>query len=43
MYFDSAKARSELGYSSRPASEALERAVACFERRGLVPRRRAAS
>ena len=39
MYFDSTKAREELGHSSRPAAEALERAVACFERRGLVPRR----
>lgn len=39
MYFDSSKAREELGFESRPASEALERAVACFEKRGLVPRR----
>lgn len=39
MFFDSAKAREELGYSARPASEALERAVECFERRGLVPPR----
>jgi dihydroflavonol-4-reductase len=40
MYFDSSRAREELGYSSRPASEALARAVSCFEERGLVPRRR---
>jgi dihydroflavonol-4-reductase len=39
MWFDSGRARRELGYSSRPASEALARAVECFERRGLVPQR----
>jgi len=36
MYFSSAKARAELGYTWRPASEALADAVAWFRQRGLI-------
>jgi dihydroflavonol-4-reductase len=38
MYFSSAKARHELGYASRPASEALYDAVQWFLRRESRPR-----
>lgn len=37
MFFSSAKARVELGYRPRPASEALKDAVAYFRERGLCP------
>ena len=37
MYFDSGKARAELGYTSRPAREALARALRWFEEHGMVP------
>jgi len=40
MYFDSSRAHKELGYTTRPVSEAFERAIRCFEERGLVPKRR---
>jgi dihydroflavonol-4-reductase len=37
MFFDSAKARDELGFRSRPAAEALARAVAWFRATGHCP------
>ena len=36
MYFSSAKARSELGYRSRPAAEAIADAVAWFDSREML-------
>lgn len=36
MYFSSAKAASELGYSSRPPSQAFEDAIRWFRARGLL-------
>ena len=37
MYFTSAKARSELGYSSRPVVEALRDAIAWFRQAHMIP------
>jgi dihydroflavonol-4-reductase len=37
MFFSSEKARRELGYSPRPAREAIHSAVGYFRRRGLCP------
>jgi dihydroflavonol-4-reductase len=37
MFFSSAKAQRELGYTPRPAREAIRSAVADFRRRGLCP------
>jgi dihydroflavonol-4-reductase len=37
MYFDSAKAVSELGLPQRPARQALERAVEWFRANGYAP------
>jgi dihydroflavonol-4-reductase len=37
MYFTSAKARSELGYSSRPVVEALKDAIAWFRQAHMIP------
>ena len=37
MYFDSNRARVELGYSSRPAHEAIADALLWFRARGIVP------
>lgn len=37
MFFESSRARDELGYRSRPATEALARAVAWFRTTGLCP------
>ena len=37
MYFSSDKARRELGYSPRPASEAVRDAVAWFRAAGMAP------
>lgn len=42
MLFDDARARSELGYSSRPSPEALERSARWFVDNGYVSERRAA-
>lgn len=36
MYFDSSRARHELGYASRPASEAVADAVAWFRAHGML-------
>jgi len=36
MYFDSARAQSELGYASRPALEAIADALAWLREAGLV-------
>jgi len=36
-YFDSSKARNELGYSPRPASQALSKAVEWYRENGYVP------
>ena len=36
MYFDSSKARRELGLPQRPTSEALQRAVDWFKNNGYV-------
>lgn len=38
MYFSSAKATAELGYSSRPAAQALHDAVRWFEAQGYIKR-----
>jgi dihydroflavonol-4-reductase len=38
MYFSSAKATKELGYSSRPAAAALQDAVSWFRQRGYIKR-----
>ncbi|MGR8918763.1 MAG: hopanoid-associated sugar epimerase [Gammaproteobacteria bacterium] len=40
MFFDSARAEAELGYSARPASRAIHDALAWFENAGAIPRRR---
>lgn len=37
MYFDSSRARRELGYQSRPAGEAIADAVAWFRAQGVIP------
>ena len=37
MYFDDTRARHELGYSSRPATAALQDAVTWFRDAGIVP------
>jgi dihydroflavonol-4-reductase len=37
MFFDSAKARAELGYHAAPADEALSRAIDFFRQVGLAP------
>ena len=37
MFFSSEKARRELGYTSRPAREAIHGAVGYFRQRGLCP------
>ncbi|HEY4038449.1 MAG TPA: NAD-dependent dehydratase, partial [Burkholderiaceae bacterium] len=37
MYFSSAKARAELGYSSRPVPEALKDAIAWFRQAHMIP------
>jgi dihydroflavonol-4-reductase len=42
MFFSSAKATQELGYSARPAREAIADAVTWFRDAGMVPRARAA-
>ncbi|MCB1747410.1 MAG: NAD-dependent epimerase/dehydratase family protein [Gammaproteobacteria bacterium] len=39
MYFDCARARRELGYTSRPARAAIVDALAWFEARGMLARR----
>jgi len=36
MFFSSAKARRELGYTARPYAEALEDAVAWFRDAGMI-------
>jgi dihydroflavonol-4-reductase len=40
MFFSSAKARAALGYSPRPASEAVADAIAWFRANGMVPQAR---
>lgn len=37
MYFDSARAEAELGYTSRPARAAIEDALAWFRNNGAIP------
>jgi dihydroflavonol-4-reductase len=37
MFFSDAKARRELGYSSRPYREAIVDAIAWFRQAGYVP------
>ena len=36
MFFTSAKAKSELGYTARPVIEALKDAIAWFRQAGLI-------
>jgi dihydroflavonol-4-reductase len=36
MYFSSAKAERELGYSARPAGEAVANAIEWFKRHGFI-------
>jgi hypothetical protein len=42
MTFDDSRARSELGYTSRPADEALYDSARWFESRGYVSAKRSA-
>lgn len=43
MFFDSAKARAELGYAPGPIDDAMRRAVACYREIGMAPQSAAAS